>query len=150
MWAGLTRMGLAQGTFLPQPKMQELAEREGAKAFVVGSIGRVGGNYQITARVIATNGGSEALTALATADDSTELISAVEQVGPSSARDRRVVAVLSARQARAGHHGVVACVRADTAPCAPRRRGSDLARSPCTKRRSRSTAHLPRRGEDCT
>ena len=81
MWAGLERMGLGHGTFLPQPKVQELAEREGAKAFVVGNIARVGGGYQITARVVATNGGTEALTARATARDSTALIGAVEDVG---------------------------------------------------------------------
>jgi len=81
MWSGLARMGLARGTFLPQPKVQELAEREGAKAYVVGNIARVGGSYQISARVVATNGGTEPLTAHATARDSTALIGAVEEVG---------------------------------------------------------------------
>ena len=81
MWAGLERMGLGHGTVLPQPKVQELAEREGAKAFVVGNIARVGASFQITARVIATHGGSEALVAHATARDSTALIGAVEDVG---------------------------------------------------------------------
>jgi len=81
MWAGLERMGLDRGTFLPQPRVQELAEREGAKAFVVGSIARVGSGYQVTARVVATNGGTEALAARATARDSTALIGAVEEVG---------------------------------------------------------------------
>ena len=81
MWAGLQRMGLGHGTVLPQPKVQELAEREGAKAFVVGSVARVGASFQITARVIATNGGSEALVAHATARDSTALIGAVQEVG---------------------------------------------------------------------
>jgi tetratricopeptide (TPR) repeat protein/TolB-like protein len=81
MWAGLARMGLDHGTVLPQPKVQELAEREGAKAFVAGSIARVGSGFQITARVIATNGGAEALVARSTARDSTALIGAVEEVG---------------------------------------------------------------------
>jgi tRNA A-37 threonylcarbamoyl transferase component Bud32/tetratricopeptide (TPR) repeat protein/TolB-like protein len=81
MWGGLQRMGLEHGTVLPQPKVQELAEREGAKAFVVGNIARVGASFQITARVIATNGGSEALVAHATARDSTGLIGAVQDVG---------------------------------------------------------------------
>jgi tetratricopeptide (TPR) repeat protein len=74
-------MGLARGSFLPQLKVQELAEREGAKAYVVGTIARVGGSYQISARVVATNGGAEPLTAHATARDSTALIGAVEEVG---------------------------------------------------------------------
>jgi tetratricopeptide (TPR) repeat protein len=81
MWSGLERMGLARGTFLPQPKVQELAEREGAKAYVVGNIARVGGSYEISARVVATNGGAEPLTAHATARDSIALIGAVEEVG---------------------------------------------------------------------
>ncbi|MGH6783082.1 MAG: protein kinase domain-containing protein, partial [Sphingomicrobium sp.] len=81
MWAGLGRMGLEHGTALPQPKVKELAEREGAKAFVVGEIARLGGGYQITARVVATAGGAEALTAKATAKNDNELIGAVEKVG---------------------------------------------------------------------
>ncbi len=81
MWAGLARMGLAPGTALPREKVQELAEREGAKAFIVGDIAPIGGGYQVTARVVATTGGSEALTARATAKDESELIGAVEDVG---------------------------------------------------------------------
>jgi serine/threonine-protein kinase len=81
MWAGLGRMGLEHATALPEPKVQELAEREGAKAFVVGDIARLGAGYQITARVVATAGGNEALTARATAPDESGLIGAVEEVG---------------------------------------------------------------------
>ena len=81
MWAGLTRMGLARGTVLPQERVQELAEREGAKAYVVGDIARIGGGYQVSARVVATAGGNEALTARATAANESELIGAVESVG---------------------------------------------------------------------
>jgi tRNA A-37 threonylcarbamoyl transferase component Bud32/tetratricopeptide (TPR) repeat protein len=81
MWAGLGRMGLVHGTSLPQPKVQELAEREGAKAFIVGEISRLGAGYQITARVVATSSGGEALTARATAANENELIGAVEKVG---------------------------------------------------------------------
>ncbi|MES1259932.1 MAG: serine/threonine-protein kinase, partial [Gemmatimonadota bacterium] len=81
MWAGLKRMQIAHGVFVPEAKVQELAVREGAKAFVIGSIARVGAGYQITARVVATNGGSEALTAHASASDSTKIIPAVQEVG---------------------------------------------------------------------
>jgi tetratricopeptide (TPR) repeat protein len=81
MWSGLGRMGLEHGTALADTKVQELAEREGAKAFVVGDIARLGNGFQITARVIATAGGSEALTARATASNEDELIGAVEKVG---------------------------------------------------------------------
>jgi tetratricopeptide (TPR) repeat protein len=81
MWAGLGRMGLDHGTALPEEKVKELAEREGAKAFVVGDIARLGAGYQITARVVATSGGAEPLTARATAGSDNELIGAVEKVG---------------------------------------------------------------------
>jgi serine/threonine-protein kinase len=81
MFAGLSRMGLGHDTVLPEPRVQELAEREGAKAFVVGEVARLGKGYQVTARVVATAGGSEALTARATAADESELIGAVEGVG---------------------------------------------------------------------
>jgi len=81
MWAGLARMGLEHGTALPEQKVQELAEREGAKAFVVGEVARLGNGYQITARVVATADGAEALTARATANSENELIGAVEKVG---------------------------------------------------------------------
>jgi serine/threonine-protein kinase len=85
MWAGLARMGLEHGTALPEPRVRELAEREGAKAFIVGDIARLGGGYQITARVIATVDGAEVLTAKATATTDGGLIDAVESV----ARDLR-------------------------------------------------------------
>ena len=81
MWAGIARMGLEHGTALPEPRVQELAEREGAKAYVVGDVARLGGGYQITARVVGTAGGTEALTVKATASNENELIGAVEEVG---------------------------------------------------------------------
>ena len=81
MWGGLRRMGLARGVALPEPKVQELAEREGAKAFIVGDLARLGAGYQITARVVATKGGSEPLTARATAKGDDDLIGALEEVG---------------------------------------------------------------------
>jgi tetratricopeptide (TPR) repeat protein len=81
MWAGLKRMGVDHGAALPDTKVKELAEREGAKAYIVGDIAKLGGGYQLTARVVATAGGSEALTARATAADESKLIGAVEELG---------------------------------------------------------------------
>ena len=60
MFSALERMRLPKGSALPTGKVQDLAEREGAKAFVTGEIARVGGGYQLTARVVATAGGSGA------------------------------------------------------------------------------------------
>jgi tetratricopeptide (TPR) repeat protein len=81
MWGGLKRMGLERGVALPPQKVQELAEREGAKAFVVGDIARLGAGYQLVARVVATKDGSEQLIARATAKNDAELIGALEDVG---------------------------------------------------------------------
>ena len=83
MFAGIKRMGLIAGGALPDSLVHALSEREGAKAFIVGDIARLGGGYQITARVLATASGSEALTARATAADETKLIAAVEALGRS-------------------------------------------------------------------
>ncbi len=81
MWDALDRMGLAHDAVLEESKAQELAEREGAKAFVVGDVARLGSGYQLTARVVASSGGSEAFTARATASNDDELIGAVEELG---------------------------------------------------------------------
>jgi tetratricopeptide (TPR) repeat protein len=81
MWDGLSRMGLGHGAALPDAQVRDLAEREGAKAFIVGDIAPLAGGYQLTARVIATVDGNEALTAKATASDESQLITAIEELG---------------------------------------------------------------------
>lgn len=42
------------GTALPAERVQELAEREGAKAYVVGDLVRIDGAFHLSARVVAT------------------------------------------------------------------------------------------------
>ncbi|MBY0489323.1 MAG: protein kinase [Gemmatimonadaceae bacterium] len=81
LFAALTRMQLARNAALPESTVRELAEREGAKAYIVGDIAKLGAGYQISARVVATKAGSDALTARATAKNDDELIGAVEDVG---------------------------------------------------------------------
>ena len=81
MFSGMTQMGLRHGSFLPDSQVRELAERQNAKAYIVGDIAKLGSGFQLTARVIATAGGSEPLTVRATANDESELIAAVEQLG---------------------------------------------------------------------
>lgn len=78
---GMNRMGVKRGTFLPDSQVRELAERESAKAYIVGDIAKLGSGFQLTARVIATAGGSEPLTVRSTAKDESELIGAVEKLG---------------------------------------------------------------------
>ncbi len=87
MWDGMRRMGLDLGAPLPNAQVRELAERESAKAYVTGDVSRLGSGYQITARVVATADGSEALTVRVTAPNDTELIGAVEELGKQLRRN---------------------------------------------------------------
>ncbi len=87
MWDGMRRMGLEPGAELPGDQVRDLAERENAKAYVIGDVGRLGAGYQLTARVVATAGGSEALTVRTTAPDDAGLIGAVEDLGRQLRRD---------------------------------------------------------------
>jgi serine/threonine-protein kinase len=111
MWAGLARMGFGHGATLAREKVQELAEREGVKAFVVGEIGRLGNGYQITPRVLSTPRCGEPHTAIATPPDEAGAHRCGTGRGPKNeARDRRVVAIGHEHTAAgSGHHGVVAC-----------------------------------------
>jgi serine/threonine-protein kinase len=81
MWDGMRQMTLEPGSALPDAKVRELAERVGAKAFVVGDVAPLGGGYQLTARVLATVDGAEALTVRTTANDAAGLIEAVGELG---------------------------------------------------------------------
>ena len=84
--SALERMQHA-GSYIPNDSVaRDLAVREGAKAFVSGSLARVGGTWAITVELISAETG-EALSSLReTADDSTGLIAAV---GRSSRTLRR-------------------------------------------------------------
>jgi serine/threonine-protein kinase len=79
--AAVRRMKLPAGSALPRDKVKELAEREGAKAYVSGEVARLGGGYQLTVRVAATSGDSDVFTARSTAVDDAHLIGAVEELG---------------------------------------------------------------------
>jgi serine/threonine protein kinase/tetratricopeptide (TPR) repeat protein len=72
------------GTTIPDDSVaRDLAVREGAKAYVSGSIARVGGSYAITVQLTNAEGG-EALSAVReTANDSTQLIAAVGRASRS-------------------------------------------------------------------
>ncbi len=66
------------GSAIPDDSVaRELAMREGAKAFVSGSIARVGGAYTLSAQLISAESGEELTTLRETAADSTGLIAAV-------------------------------------------------------------------------
>jgi tetratricopeptide (TPR) repeat protein len=78
---GLDRMGRPPGTPLDEPIARELAEREGAQAFVTGEVARLGTGYQFTARVVGTVDGRDLLVKRVTANDETEVIDAVDRLG---------------------------------------------------------------------
>lgn len=83
---GLVRMGRLPETTLDDATARELAEREGAQAFVTGVIDRLGRGYQFTVRVVGAVDGRELLLERVTADDEAGVIDAVDRLG---ARVRR-------------------------------------------------------------
>jgi tetratricopeptide (TPR) repeat protein len=67
-----------RGTYIPDDSVaRDLAVREGAKAYVSGSISRVGGKYAIAVQLISAEAGEALTAARETASDSTDLIAAV-------------------------------------------------------------------------
>ncbi len=81
MWRGLRRMGMEPGGENREGVARELAEREGAKAYVTGDVSRLGSGYQLTARVLATLDESVVHTERVTAEDDRHLIEAVDDLG---------------------------------------------------------------------
>src|SRR5688572_8318824 len=75
--AALEQM-LYPGTTIPGDSVaRDLAQREGAKAYVSGSINNVGGTYTVAVQLTSTETGEALSAARETADDSTQLIAAV-------------------------------------------------------------------------
>lgn len=83
---GLARMGRLPETTLDEATARDLAEREGAQAYVTGVIDRLGRGYQFTVRVVGAVDGRELLLERVTADDEAGVIDAVDRLG---ARVRR-------------------------------------------------------------
>ena len=77
--AGLERMKRQPGGRITGEVAREIAEREGAKAVIVGEIAPLGSGFVLTARVIGTNG-TTLLAERETASDATQLIAAVDQL----------------------------------------------------------------------
>jgi serine/threonine protein kinase/tetratricopeptide (TPR) repeat protein len=77
--SSLTRMERSPDAVLDDSLAREIALRDGVKAFVSGSVARVGGSYTLTVQLIGAERG-EALTGLReTARDSSQLIAAVDR-----------------------------------------------------------------------
>ena len=78
--AALLRMARSPDVALDDSLAREVAAREGVKAIVTGAVGKLGGAYTVSARLVSAEAG-EALAAFReTASDSSELIDAVDRV----------------------------------------------------------------------
>ena len=81
--SSLTRMERSPEAVVDDSLAREIAVRDGVKAFVSGSVARVGTGYTVTVQLIGARGG-EALTGLReTARDSSQLIAAVDRASPT-------------------------------------------------------------------
>src|SRR5256885_10235482 len=77
--SSLTRMERSPEAVLDDSLAREIAVRDGVKAFVSGSVARVGAGYTLSVQLISAQQG-EALTGLReTARDSSHLIAAVDR-----------------------------------------------------------------------
>ncbi|MEO8635737.1 MAG: protein kinase [Gemmatimonadales bacterium] len=77
---GLQRMGRAPGTTLDPAVARELAQREGAKAYVAGDVASVGSGYVLTARLLAAADGAELVALRETAGGGGDLIAAIDRL----------------------------------------------------------------------
>jgi serine/threonine-protein kinase len=84
--AALERMELPRHTRLDEEVAKEVAEREGAKAFIAGEIAQVGTGYQIVVRVIGTADGAELLAVRETARGDDGFFPAMDNIAESLKR----------------------------------------------------------------
>jgi tRNA A-37 threonylcarbamoyl transferase component Bud32/tetratricopeptide (TPR) repeat protein len=80
------RMQLPPGTPLDDRLARELAEREGAKAFVTGEVMRLGSTTQFIVRVVGTADGAQLLLERVTAHGEDDIVNAVDRLGRSLRR----------------------------------------------------------------
>jgi tetratricopeptide (TPR) repeat protein/TolB-like protein len=78
--AALTRMQRPATARVDLAVGRELAEREGAKAIIDGTITPLGASYVVTARIIATHNGDVIASFNETAKDATDMIPAIDRV----------------------------------------------------------------------
>jgi tetratricopeptide (TPR) repeat protein len=79
----LRRMNREPGTRLDLALAQEIAEREGVKAVVVGDIGTLGRGYVVSARLLSAAEGTELVALRETAGDDAGIIGAVDRLSKS-------------------------------------------------------------------
>jgi DNA-binding SARP family transcriptional activator/Flp pilus assembly protein TadD len=76
----LARMERRPDTTLSEPLAREVAEREGAKAVVTGSVASVAGTFNVSVELVSAADGSQLVALRETAADSSGLIDAVDRV----------------------------------------------------------------------
>ena len=79
----LDRMKQPRNALLTTDLARELAQREGAKAVVVGDISPVGKGYVLTARLVTPQDGSELVALRETADDDGQILKAIDRLSKS-------------------------------------------------------------------
>jgi DNA-binding SARP family transcriptional activator/Flp pilus assembly protein TadD/TolB-like protein len=77
--AGLARMELPTETTVDDSLAREIAIRQGAKAFVAGSVAKVASAYKVNVQLLSTARGDVLASISETANDSTELIDAIDR-----------------------------------------------------------------------
>jgi tetratricopeptide (TPR) repeat protein len=78
--AGLQRMRMPADTILTAELARELAQREGIKAIVAGSVAPLSSGYAVSARLIATQSGEPLATAQETVNGASDLIAATDRL----------------------------------------------------------------------
>ena len=78
--AALTRMRMVSGTSLTDSLAQVLAQREGAKAVIVGEVSTLGTGYVLTAKVLESSTGETRASVRATAADAGQLLAALNDL----------------------------------------------------------------------
>lgn len=76
----LARMERAQDTRVDESLAVEAAVREGIKAVVAGDVGRVGGGYVFTARLVAAESGQDLLNLRESAADSSKVLETIDRL----------------------------------------------------------------------
>jgi tetratricopeptide (TPR) repeat protein/tRNA A-37 threonylcarbamoyl transferase component Bud32 len=79
----LDRMKQPRNAVLTPELARELAQREGAKAVVVGDISPVGKGYVLTARLVAPQDGTELVALRETANDDGQILKAIDRLSRS-------------------------------------------------------------------
>ena len=78
--AGLERMRVPTDTTLTAELARDLAQREGIKAIIAGSVAPLSSGYAVSARLIAAQSGEPLATAQETVDAASELIAATDRL----------------------------------------------------------------------